>query len=136
MDTRLNEKLLVELPGIFNRLVAMMPKIFDTKGAIYFDAPKTINDRKQGLLSSLSTVVEFVNDKCEEKKDISTPAQSLYSSYNRWAKNSGYIPVGKKTFNTILRDTLKLKLENDSADHNQLHVYGIERVEEPNILQS
>jgi phage/plasmid-associated DNA primase len=62
--------------------------------------------------------------------------QKLYSSYHAWAKNSGYIPVGKKNFNTVLRETCKIKVENKKADQNQLHVYNIERIDEPNVLDS
>jgi len=136
MDTKLNEKLFAELPGIFNRLVTMMPNIFDTNGAINFNAPMTVEKKKQAILSSLSTVVEFVNEKCTEDKDKSIRVQSLYVSYHSWAKNSGYIPVGKKTFNTILRDTCEMKVENKKSDQNQLHVYDIKRIDEPNILHS
>ena len=128
-DTKLDEKLSAELAGIFNRLVSMMPNIFNSDGAINFEAPTVIKENKKAILSSLSTIIEFVRERCEAVPNTSIRAQTLYESYKAWATASGYKAFGKKTFSTVLRNTLKLKVENDSADKNQLHVYGIKKIE-------
>ena len=88
-----------------------------------------LEKKKEGMLSHLSTVIEFVHEKCRENKDASVPSQLLYDKYRTWGIHCGYQPVGKKTFNGILRETLHLKVDNNSADANAVHVYGIERID-------
>ncbi len=46
-DTALIDKLKNELPGIFNRVISMMPTIFDSKGAINFKGPEILRRRKK-----------------------------------------------------------------------------------------
>ena len=128
-DTKLDEKLNKELSGIFNRLVIMLPNIFDGTGAINFQAPAVIADKKKSVLSSLSTIVEYVGERCESETNSSIRVHDLYESYKYWATNSGYKAFGKKTFSTVLRGTLKLKVDNDKKDQNQLHVYGIRKLD-------
>ena len=129
-DTKLDEKLSAELAGIFNRLVSMMPNIFNSEGAINFNAPAVIEENKKTILSSLSTIIEFVKERCaDDAITNSIQLQYLYAYYKSWAYASGYKAFGKKTFNNVLRNTLKLKMENNSTDANQLHVYGIKKIE-------
>jgi phage/plasmid-associated DNA primase len=130
-DTNLDNKLSAELAGIFNRLVSMMPNIFNSDRAISFKAPAVIEENKKTILSSISTIIEFVRERCEiaENMSDSIRVQFLYESYKSWAIQSGYKAFGKKTFSTVLRNTLKLKVENNSSDKNQLHVYGIKKID-------
>jgi P4 family phage/plasmid primase-like protien len=128
-DTNLDDKLSAELAGIFNRLVSMMSNIFNSDGAINFKAPAIIEENKKSILSSLSTIIEFVRERCEAVPNTSIRVQTLYESYKVWASASGYKAFGKKTFNTVLRNTLKLKMENSKADQNQLHVYEIKKID-------
>ncbi len=133
-DTLLDEKLRSELSGIFNRVIGMMPEILDGKGAINFNCPEELERKKEAVLSSLTTVIEFVNEKCKKNDHSSVASQQLYDTYRSWGRNCGYQPVGKKTFNGILRETLHLKVDNNSADANAVHVYGIERIDKGFML--
>jgi P4 family phage/plasmid primase-like protien len=130
-DTALDAKLRAELSGIFNRVISMMPTIFDSKGAINFKGPDILEKKKEAMLSSLSTVIEFINEKCKVNESGSVPAQHLFDTYRFWGKSCGYQPVGKKTFNGILRETLHLKVESNTADANSIHVFGVERIAIP-----
>ena len=130
----LDEKLRSELSGIFNRVIGMMPEILDGKGAINFNCPEELERKKEAVLSSLTTVIEFVNEKCKKNDHSSVASQQLYDTYRSWGRNCGYQPVGKKTFNGILRETLHLKVDNNSADANAVHVYGIERIDKGFML--
>ena len=126
-DTTLIDKLRAELPGIFNRVISMMPAIFDSKGAINFKGPDILEKKREAMLSNLSTVIEFVKENCQEEEKSSIPAQRLFNNYRTWGKNCGYQPVGKKTFNTILRDTLHYKVDNNKAESNAVYVFGIKQ---------
>ncbi|MFZ4620334.1 MAG: DNA primase family protein, partial [Bacteroidota bacterium] len=134
-DTTLDEKLRAELSGIFNRVIAKMPSIFDTKGAINFSGPADLEKKKEAMLSNLSTVIEYIGDRCEANENSSTRLQTLYEGYNTWAKKCGYNPLGKKNFRVILQDVCKLKVDNLSSDKNQMHVFGIEKVVLPSPFE-
>ncbi|MBN1396849.1 MAG: hypothetical protein JXA06_02345 [Bacteroidetes bacterium] len=128
-DTKLDEKLSAELAGIFNRLVGMMPNIFNSDGSISFKAPAAIENNKKAILSSISTIIEYIQERCEDDNaNNSIRLQFLYESYQSWAIQSGYKAFGKKTFSNVLRNTLKLKVESNTADKNQTHVYGIKKI--------
>jgi putative DNA primase/helicase len=64
-DTKLDEKLSAELAGIFNRLVSMMPNIFNSDKAINFEAPTVIKENKKAILSMLLSLLDLVwNGNC------------------------------------------------------------------------
>ncbi len=125
MDTKLSEKLGAELSGIFNRVVSVMPSIYDAQGAINFDAPAKVSRMKNSAMSDLSSVVEYIEERCEADPNGSVKLSELYGRYYNWTQRFGYKPVGKKNFSSTLRSTCKLKVESDKARNNQVFVFGI-----------
>jgi phage/plasmid-associated DNA primase len=77
------------------------------------------------VISDLSSVVEYVEERCEVAPNDSLKLSDLYERYAYWAKISGYKPVGKKNFSSTLKSTCKLKVESDKARNNQVYVFGI-----------
>ena len=125
MDTKLSEKLALELPGIFNRLISILPTIYDANGAINFAAPAAVSNTRNAVISDLSSVVEYVGDKCRVDSNGSVKLSDLYESYKSWAHRSGYKAVGKKNFSSTLKNTCNLKVESNMSQNNQVYVFGI-----------
>ena len=124
-DTRLDEKLQNELPGIFNRVIGMFSEIVQADGSIRFEAPASIKSNKNAALSELNNVVEFVRTACERKVGYHCYLGDIYSKYSYWAKESGYKPYGKGHFRNILETTMKLKVYNCTRHQNSVCIDGI-----------
>ena len=125
VDTRLDEKLQNELPGIFNKVIGKFVDIVQTDDCIKFEAPQSIKSNKTAALSELSNVVEFVRTACKRSTGHHRLLADLYSKYSSWAKDSGYKPFGKKHFRNILETTMKFKVYNCTSHHNNVCIIGI-----------
>jgi putative DNA primase/helicase len=124
-DTRLSDKLNLELSGIFNRVIGKMNDIIDSDGRIYFEAPADITTYKNTVLSQLNNVVEFVRECCVTDSKAETSLQSIFRGYTDWCGENNYRAVGKRTFRSTLEQTLHLKVENSSKHQNAVMVTGI-----------
>lgn len=125
VDTMLDAKLELELPGIFNRVIAKFNNIVQSDGSIYFDTPPAIVANKQAALSDLSNVVEFVETECTKDPQFHSYLSDLFNKYQSWAKTSGYRPVGKKNFRGVLEGTLKFRVTNCTKHDNHVCIDGI-----------
>ena len=47
-------------------------------------------------------VLQFLEEKCEQKDDVSTRAKTLYDNYKIWCKSNGYYVCSMKKFNAEL----------------------------------
>jgi P4 family phage/plasmid primase-like protien len=133
-DTKLLDRMSAELSGIFNRIVGLLPTIYTDDSCINFSAPRKVSDTKTVVMSELSTVLEFVNEECKRKAGASTKYKDLYEGYRDWSKQSGYRPVGKKTFAGVLKGTCKLPPENNTVHGNQMYVRGLEMLWKASLL--
>jgi|ERR1051326_1628062 putative DNA primase/helicase len=126
MDTRLDEKLAAELPGIFNRVEAKFEELVQLDGRISIETPEILLERRKDAIQKISSVAEFA---CERyvpglETDKIT-LKSLYKEYVEWSHHSGYKPLGKIKFADVLRTTCKLRVDSDAGLKNQMCVYGI-----------
>ncbi|MHB1050638.1 MAG: phage/plasmid primase, P4 family [Bacteroidota bacterium] len=124
-DTTLDSKLQSELSGIFNLVLTKIPEIMDADGAIHFDAPKAVRTMKETLISETSTVVEFVKECCKPNPKTEILLSTFYREYNIWTKECGYRPLGKKNVSKVLRETLGLRVDNNSRT-NDVTIFGLE----------
>jgi P4 family phage/plasmid primase-like protien len=125
VDTMLDSKLQSELSGIFNKVIAMIDKIIQADGSIFFDAPGCITENKKAALSDLSNVIEFVESQCQKMPDFHCYLSDLYNKYTVWTKDSGYKASGKKNFRGVLEGTLKYKVYNCTKHQNSVCIEGL-----------
>ncbi|HEY6191348.1 MAG TPA: phage/plasmid primase, P4 family [Bacteroidota bacterium] len=126
MDTRLDEKLAAELPGIFNRVVAKFDTIVRSDGHISIETPKVLIDQRKSAITKISSVAEFACERYDRGNSTDkVPLKLLYSEYEEWCKYSGYKSLGKIRFADALRTTCKLRVESEASMNNQVCVYGI-----------
>lgn len=118
-DTELDQKLIKEIPGIFNLLIENRTKIFREDGSIRLQMPESLKGTIKKLSSNLHSVTEFVSENCElivldpTKSDRMIPMKNLYTAYADWCKESGYFACGKKLFKEVIEansDSLVRKL--------------------------
>jgi putative DNA primase/helicase len=127
VDTKLEERLATELPGIFNRVVSMFQQIQSPDGTIYFPETKTISEARTSALTSLNSAVEFIESECRKVPGQNVLLKDLFGAYQIWCKNSGYKEMGRNRFADALRCGCKLSVTNGAG--NQLTVYGVMRVQ-------
>lgn len=128
-DTGLEAKLVAELPGIFNVIVAKASEIIrPSDHAISFDSPSAVKQYRTAALSKLNTAVEFVEEVCTKSGDTkvgSIRLSTVHQTYRAWCERNGYRALGKSQFRDVLTGTLGFRIDRESGDHNQVHVYGI-----------
>lgn len=106
-DTGLEEKLMKELPGIFNLVVAYFPSIFQPDGSINIPYPACCEVfAKRSVMPEQSNVIEFACEAFEKVEGSHEGFAPAYQVYGRWTKYSGYErgKVGKSKFSKTLKE--------------------------------
>lgn len=93
-DTWLIDKLMSELPGIFNWALEGL-KSLTTEGR--FETSVTANNARNEWKTENDTEAAFVEDMCIRDANASTPAREIYRSYRDWCKDNGYYPKAERS---------------------------------------
>lgn len=111
-DPHLAEKLKVELPGIFNRVIEGLMRLLKNKK---FTQSELIDKANQEFREITDTVLNFVNSKCyihsvpkgiQERQGAEVPhcsLKELFDEYIKFCKESNTNPTNKKTFSERIK---------------------------------
>jgi P4 family phage/plasmid primase-like protien len=92
-DGRLREKLYQELPGIFNRALTGLIRLYEQEG---FTVPKITQDALGAYQRDNDTVSAFAKECLEASDTGKLTKQDLFRIYRRWCAMSGFKPVNQR----------------------------------------
>jgi putative DNA primase/helicase len=93
-DTRLLEKLRLELPGILNWAL----RGFRTWRKDGLSPPPAIIKAGKEYREEMDILGDWIAERCVVGPGLSIGASGAYQSYSEWAKENGYKPMGSKSF--------------------------------------
>ena len=100
-DPHLSDKLIGELPGIFNMALDAIAGAIGRKA--FTDPPSSIEFKKHWRLES-DQVAQFIEECCELSADYESSSHGIYNRYQQWAKESGNLrPLNRKNFTGRLK---------------------------------
>jgi putative DNA primase/helicase len=100
-DPNLSNKLLSELPGIFNMALDAIAGVIARKS--FTDPPSSIEAKKNWRMES-DQVAQFLEECCELYKDYESSSHDIYARYQQWAKEAGSLrPLNRKNFSGRLK---------------------------------
>jgi P4 family phage/plasmid primase-like protien len=120
VDPYIEEKLMAELPGIFNRVVEAYHRLIAQKGftkSAIVDA--TITEYKDAQ----NTVFNWFNEAVEKYTGGLVPAGNLYKSYVEWCKPMALRPVTTTKFGYEMARLTGKKSYAKKVDGKSLRVY-------------
>jgi putative DNA primase/helicase len=99
-DLMLRQKLLRELPGIFNRALTGLKRLY---AANAFTEPQSVIDATQAYVRSNDHVRVFGEECVRAERDQSIIKKEFYSLYQHWCVSYGERPVGQRILGETLR---------------------------------
>jgi putative DNA primase/helicase len=123
-DVRLEEKLLAEIPGIFNWAMDGLMRLLK-RG--YFQESAAGLDAKAMAEELGSPVIAFVREYCERGANRQTRGQELYDAYKRWCNEAGRSPMGRnrfyEEFQRAFPDCARSKTRQENSGTSPVWVY-------------
>lgn len=119
-DGRLDEKLLAELPGIFNWALVGRQRLRDEGGFVRAAQSDAARDeyRLENDAESL-----YLSERCDVSHEGRVPVDTLYQDYKMWCDSNGYIPKQKAR---VGKDWKRLGFEQTkSSDGKQRIMKGL-----------
>ena len=98
-DKELRAKLRNEFPGILNRALRGLKRLF-SEGK--FTEPQAVEVALEEYQRENDTVASFVAEFVVEEANATTAKQNLYGRYRHWCESQGLRPVAQKQFKTAL----------------------------------
>lgn len=127
-DRELRAKLRNELPGILNRALRGLRRLF-SEGK--FTEPQTVKAALEEYKRENDTVGSFVAEFVVEDANATTAKQSLYGKYRNWCESQGLRPVAQKQFKTALGHIFSTLDEvRSSGGKGPWHWMGIRLIED------
>lgn len=124
-DVRLEEKLLAEIPGIFNWAIEGLMRLLK-RG--YFQESAAGLDAKAMAEELGSPVIAFVREYCEVGANRQIRSQELYDAYKRWCQEAGRSQMGRnrfyEEFQRAFPDCSRSKIRQDNIGTSPVWVYG------------
>jgi len=94
-DPQLANKLIAELPGILNLVLARIDKVIDSSGNIQMSPPSIIAENSENLIKEMDSVVKYVKEECTfaideglAEGEYVTKLQDFYEAYIDWCSES------------------------------------------------
>ena len=109
-DTRLEQKLLEELPGILRWAQLGYAKLIETG----FECPKSILASTKVIRLDCNSIDLFLEECLEVKKGWKIPMKDLYKSYDHWCTINDHKKSGRTRFERYLLHKELIKLEEGS----------------------
>lgn len=100
-DPQLSDKLIAELPGIFNMALEAIAGVISRKA--FTDPASSVEAKLQWRMES-DQVAQFLEECCALYKDYECSSQDVYARYQSWAKEAGSLrPLNRKNFTNRLK---------------------------------
>ncbi|MBI9060291.1 MAG: hypothetical protein JEZ01_21165 [Labilibaculum sp.] len=141
-DPQLANKLIAELPGILNLVLARIDYVIDSNGNIQMSPPNIISENTENLLKEMDSVIKYAKEGCTFAKDEGlaegeyvTKLQDFYDKYLEWCSESEeeIIPETRirvketlaNMFNLECRKVPYIKTTSGKVTKNQDWIIGI-----------
>ena len=98
-NPKLTDELLVELPGIVNKVLEGLKRL-RTRGR--FEQPEIGKDLLDAMDENTGPVRNFVAEHCAVGLDYKIETSYLFQIFNAWAKNHNHHPMAQNTFGSDL----------------------------------
>ncbi|MDD5049901.1 MAG: phage/plasmid primase, P4 family, partial [Methanoregulaceae archaeon] len=95
-DPDLEDKLLLELPGIFNWALDGLKKYLEV-GRL--EVPSSVKNATNLYKEEYDSIGSFIQSRLDFNPDAYIMGKELYVAYNDFCEEAGYTPVSKKKFN-------------------------------------
>lgn len=100
-DTGLSEKLIAELPGIFNMALEAIAAAIVRQTIT--DPPSSIEAKQHWRMES-DQAAQFLEECCERSQDYESSSHDIYAAYQQWAREAGSLrPLNRKNFTGRLK---------------------------------
>ena len=99
-DKKLSEKLMVELPGIFNMVIGGLKSLLQ-RG--YFNEPSACKTAKSQYQLELNPAKRFLEEECEACQNGCYRTSELYMVYSQYCKTIGQMPCADAVFGKEIR---------------------------------
>jgi putative DNA primase/helicase len=129
MDTELSNKLLNELPGIFNWALEGYLRL--RENSFRFNEAESMKKAKQKFRSDADSISAFINDRIiKSGSDNKIKLSVAFQNYQIYCQQEGYTnPEKKKAVEKAIRNC-GYKLANSTKDNNQVYIFGANLVGE------
>lgn len=94
-DTQLKEKLVNELPGIFNWAMDGLTRLRQRGN---FNVPQQVQELTNELKTRSNLVETFIQEKCKTDPAKVAPANFIYSEFKLWCLDGNYKSLNKQEF--------------------------------------
>jgi len=99
-DSKLKQKLIKELPGIFNWALAGLKRMKQTE---IFSSSKEMKKNKNKYKAHNDTVSAFLQEKAVMDKEAKIVGKKFHENYQRYCEKQGLDAQSRKTFTRILK---------------------------------
>jgi putative DNA primase/helicase len=127
-NTRLEQQLMAELPGILNWALVGLDRISRQS----FTVPKSSQQAVAELQDLVSPMSAFVRDCCNKGPECEIRIDTLYGAYRDWRHGNGLPPVSKLMFGRDLHAVLpRLRITQPRHDNQRRWYAGIQLKPDP-----
>jgi putative DNA primase/helicase len=129
MDTGLPNKLVHELPGIFNWALEGYKRLRDKD--FKFEENDSMKIAKQRYRAEADSVQAFIEEQLSaEKEDDKVKFGYVYEIYKAFCLREGFKNVEKKRSFQVSLVRAGFKVDNFTKDNNQVYIFGVKLVED------
>ena len=91
----LKERLIEELPGIFNWAMEGLTRLNLNGG---FTVSRLVEDLTRNYREEANTIAAFVNETCDTDSSYNVGSDTLYTRYRDWCRDNGYKAYNVRNF--------------------------------------
>lgn len=123
-DPRLRDKLMPELPGVFNWAMEGLRRL-RTQGR--FSASAVTGEALDEYRTESNPARQFLRDAAEDDAAAQIACAKLYSTYRSWCTTNGYHPLGERSFGKeVIRAFPRVKrVRLGGRDNREYHYQGL-----------
>ena len=114
-DPDLGEKLTLELPGIMNMVLSVLPGLLECKK---FSKNEALEQAVKELETRNDAVLQFLEDRCETNSATFTKGSDLFKAFTEYCKLNNYNMMTNREFYRRLEDKYPFKMVNNQKAFN------------------
>ena len=120
-DVNLKDKLITELPGIFNLALNVIARVMESGG---FRECASLLEAKRQWRQDNDQVAQFIEERAVLNAEAMVASQRLYEGYQQWAESSGI--RNQLTQNSFVRRLASFDVVRHKGTGGQRYLRGIE----------
>lgn len=122
-NTELEDELALELPGILNLVLSVLPALLERKK---FSKSEAVAEAVKELEIRNNTVLQFVTDRCETNVPTVSKGSELYKSFCEYCEQNGFHRISNQEFYRRLEE----KYEPEDWHHQKAFHINVVRYED------